>query len=311
MALLTFHPFTSLPYELRFNIWELAVRPTHNTGGLHQFVVLDSEDMKGPTQDLTILGRESRFDPGAYIAAVARLSGAYDNGNRSAYLWDAGLWTACKESREVITKYSKQKDWSGTPSVMVAVQDGQHWHVMVHPCRDLFCFTPKSWSSEIQWSHIFDYLPFSSRWRGSDNIDNIAVEFDPSWNIDLPEQIYELLDESTARGCVARAVNARAKEHVECTIWLIDRGANRSPNKARKFPPHIFYDCDRKYIETEQNEILHDTEEEYTKTAWWFIEELTDLGTPHYAEVRDPFATHRNYFCADSCLSVLTCKRSK
>ncbi|KAH6984677.1 hypothetical protein BKA56DRAFT_614400 [Ilyonectria sp. MPI-CAGE-AT-0026] len=73
----------------------------------------------------------------------------------------------------------------------------------------------------------------------------------------------------------------------------------------RKSPPRVFYDCEREYIETERNEILHETEEEYRKTAWWFIEELTRLGTPHYAEMRDPVATYWNCFYADSCLEVL------
>lgn len=311
MALSIFHHFTSLPYELRLNIWEFAVRPTHNDGGLHQFAVLDHKDMRGPTQDLTILTHQSPFKLNAYIIAVKRLSGAYASGNRSASLWDAGLWTSCKELREVITKYSKQKDSSDTPSAMMAVKNGQSLDVMAHPSRDLFCFTPKRPSSEILWSTLFHYPPFSSLNGGSTSIQNIAMEFDPSWNIDPPEDIHELLDEFTTRGCVARAVNARAKEYAEFKIWLIDRGATRSPDKDREFPPHVFYDCEREYAETERNEILHDTEEEYRKTAWWFIEGLTRLGTPYYAEMRDPLVTYWNCFYADSCLGVLTCKRSK
>ncbi|KAH8687091.1 hypothetical protein BGZ61DRAFT_479281 [Ilyonectria robusta] len=242
--------------------------------------------MRGPTQDLTILTRQSFFEHDAYIIAVKRLSGAYASGNRSAYLWDAGLWTSCKESREVISTYSKQKDSPDTPSAVMAVNDGQPLDIMVHPSRDLFCFTPKRWST------LFGYPPFPSRDGGFPSIQNIAMEFDPSWNINLPKRIHKLLGELTARGCVARVVNARAKEYVDFTIWLIDRGATRSPDKDRKSPPRLFYDCEREYIETEQNEILYDTEEEYRKTAWWFIEELTRLGTPRYAEMRDPAATY-------------------
>ncbi|KAH7002213.1 hypothetical protein EDB80DRAFT_685389 [Ilyonectria destructans] len=177
---------------------------------------------------------------------------------------------------------------------MMAVKNGQPLDVMAHPSRDLFCFTLRRPSSEIQSSSLFHYPPFSSLNGGSTSIQNIAMEFDPSWNIDPPEDIHELLDEFTTHGCVARAVNARAKEYVEFTIWLIDRGATRSPDKDREFPPHVFYDCEREYVETERNEILHDTEEGYRKTAWWFIERLTRLGTPYYAEMRDPLATEKH-----------------
>lgn len=158
----------------------------------------------------------------------------------------------------MITTYSKQKDSPNTPSAVRVVKDGQPLDIMVHPSRDLFCFTPKRWSTR------FGYPPFSSRNGGFPSIQNIAMEFDPSWNIDLPNHIHELLGELTARGCVARVVNARAKEYVDFTIWLIDRGATRSPDKDRKSPPRVFYDYEREYIETEQNEILHDTEERST-----------------------------------------------
>jgi hypothetical protein len=48
--------------------------------------------------------------------------------NRSVYLWHAGLWTACRESYTVVSKYWKEYGWPDLPAQM---QDrnrgGRNW----------------------------------------------------------------------------------------------------------------------------------------------------------------------------------------
>ncbi|KAF4341241.1 hypothetical protein FBEOM_4840 [Fusarium beomiforme] len=94
-ATATFHPFSRLPKELQLQIWEEAcfdVRIARHTAGdragLH-YVDVDQND-----------GQNSLT-----IRAFGRVMPGDEEGraiNKSAYFWDAGLWTACRQSRKVI-----------------------------------------------------------------------------------------------------------------------------------------------------------------------------------------------------------------
>ncbi|ENH71930.1 hypothetical protein FOC1_g10002123 [Fusarium oxysporum f. sp. cubense race 1] len=86
-----FRYFKRLPIELRLKIWEAACLPSTDADhGLH-YVTLDvvEEALKRPCEK----------------------SSEATNPNKSAYLWDAGLWLACKESRSVIAKHLDFEGW--------------------------------------------------------------------------------------------------------------------------------------------------------------------------------------------------------
>ncbi|KAH7017180.1 hypothetical protein EDB80DRAFT_772641 [Ilyonectria destructans] len=342
MAFNTFSCFSELPAEIRLAIWEFAVRPTGRGGGLHQFSILHvQETMDGILRGLTMLPTPPATDVPPYMAAVSRLRnthGSYNKAsNQSAYLWDAGLWTACTESRQVITKHFNCQQWHAAkkpfprrfgnesssapmeikshdhdaiPATMTVKQNNEHWQLMVRPYQDLFCLTPINWGMCIDWETIFDSLPFSASSNGYGRVTNIAVEFDASWNFNWPETMDDLLNERTPRGLVARAVQGYIGQNVDMNIWLIDRCARRSPTTQETTTRRkIFHDCEQEYIETAPTEVMHDSEAEYTHTAAFFMEELDLLSRPHAFGMvalerffEEFYKMHRNIH-----LGILTC----
>lgn len=100
-----FHLFPFLPWELRDQIWKLAIRP--DLPGAHIFRVSDADahetsddnDSYRCAKSLLAapqcLPKSVDFTPAAQAAAPI----SWTLNNPSTYLIDSGLWTACKESR--------------------------------------------------------------------------------------------------------------------------------------------------------------------------------------------------------------------
>ncbi|EXK26816.1 hypothetical protein FOMG_16624 [Fusarium oxysporum f. sp. melonis 26406] len=130
-----FRYFKRLPIELRLKIWEAACLPSTNADhGLH-YVTLDVvEEGKEGVEDVDdeeylenlvifdadLEGYDEEFevesDDTGYVTLRAlkrpcEKSSETTNPNKSAYLWDAGLWLACKESRSVIAKHLNFEGW--------------------------------------------------------------------------------------------------------------------------------------------------------------------------------------------------------
>uniref|UniRef100_A0A4E9DWY7 2EXR domain-containing protein n=1 Tax=Gibberella zeae TaxID=5518 RepID=A0A4E9DWY7_GIBZA len=172
-VLTTFPIFPKLPVELRLKVWKAACFPRTTTDhGLHYVTVnsveevWDDEDtivtlnpnLQGYDEELEV----ERYDT-AYVKLQAfkrpqRRSATLDTSakliNSSAYLWDAGLWTAYVESRIVITKELDLMGWSRLrngpgqdtsewydrdfPSTLIPhVRDGM-WRPITFPTRDIY-----------------------------------------------------------------------------------------------------------------------------------------------------------------------------
>lgn len=109
----TFHPFPLLPPELRLEIWRLAIRDTDVAGV--NFVELDWHHTYSDRNSLQPTGCYNP-DPGLIPATCGterEPCGQCDHGDyntrhrclrksKSSYLFDSGLWDACKESRAVM-----------------------------------------------------------------------------------------------------------------------------------------------------------------------------------------------------------------
>ncbi|GKU04139.1 hypothetical protein FLAG1_04253 [Fusarium langsethiae] len=178
----TFHPFQRLPFELRLQIWEEACLKQRRSFQALHYVTIDS------------------------ATEVVSLSHNWDDSkpsNKSIYLWDAGLWTACQESRNVVAKHwakqprpynyvdmyincslkeaeyycdhvwpEKEQDWK--VRTLFSRVDGEHWRQTVHLERDYFCILADNWE------------PLARNWESfSSDLSGIAIEFDPSWNLSL------------------------------------------------------------------------------------------------------------------------------
>ncbi|SCV39111.1 uncharacterized protein FFB14_07099 [Fusarium fujikuroi] len=90
MSRATFHPFPNLPVEIRLQIWEDACFDWGNGRfGLHYIKLNENRQLAPLNCEWQTAGPR----------------------NRSAYLWHAGLWTACKESRDVAAKHWSNQGW--------------------------------------------------------------------------------------------------------------------------------------------------------------------------------------------------------
>ncbi|CVL03331.1 uncharacterized protein FPRN_11717 [Fusarium proliferatum] len=105
----TFHLFSQLPCELRLQIWESAIKKrTTNIYDYSQWNwgSVGVESLMPQAQKKQSYGiNYVRFvNTGDFIPLDCSWNKPRPT-NRSAYLWHAGLWMACKESHEVMRKY--------------------------------------------------------------------------------------------------------------------------------------------------------------------------------------------------------------
>ncbi|OIW28205.1 hypothetical protein CONLIGDRAFT_644409 [Coniochaeta ligniaria NRRL 30616] len=135
----TFHSFLLLPWELRNQIWEYALRP--DRPGAHIFKVSHESVTDGSQSESErswkllrpgyVAVNEPRLPLELYLSApdtrptdtvtrhseidslgsqIANPSSIWFN-NPSTYLADGGLWTACKESRLVMERRFQTQKW--------------------------------------------------------------------------------------------------------------------------------------------------------------------------------------------------------
>ncbi|RBR05084.1 hypothetical protein FVER53590_12870 [Fusarium verticillioides] len=200
----TFHGFPRLPIEVQLQKWKeaciLSVIPGYDSykqAGLY-FVNVDTVKS----------GREDRLA----LRALGHYQGLNGdekapNSNRSAYMWDGGLWGAFKLSREVITEkiYSMwlrlpdyHQDYLGRPVTLTSRNADERLGYMVFPQRDMFFFRTTNWKSLPQ--HFEDCkasIPFFDPLSSSMvSVSTLATEVDSSWIVDLKTQSRELSSQS-------------------------------------------------------------------------------------------------------------------
>ncbi|KAF4920062.1 hypothetical protein CGCVW01_v007249 [Colletotrichum viniferum] len=100
----SFFSFSLLPGEIRDQIWDFSTRPI-GARGVHYFSALDAWDNTRPIPEAFKQHTISRTLENQNQILAAPLVGnetscpSWYDANRSTYAIDAGLWTACKESR--------------------------------------------------------------------------------------------------------------------------------------------------------------------------------------------------------------------
>ncbi|CVL07729.1 related to tetracycline resistance proteins [Fusarium mangiferae] len=240
----TFHKFRRLPPELRLKIWkEACLSRSASEKGLH-YVTVDIVDTTSQwkesnvdpvTSDPNIEGPSYDYEGSAYATLRALECPWEKTGdsqppanplNKSAYLWDAGLWSACKESREVIEKHLNVKEWlahrgqgrprgqpawynKAFPSAIVPKTKNDNWCPLVKPYGDIFCIdtcnldaVPDSFLEMMLLAPCLGTKTFTvvGAW-------NIGFKFEQSWMKDIPSK-WSDLDQG--------AVGARP------SLWIID-----------------------------------------------------------------------------------------
>ncbi|KAF5576916.1 hypothetical protein FPANT_10697 [Fusarium pseudoanthophilum] len=104
-----FQRFPDLPAELRLKIWKAACFPyAPNQRGLHY---IDLETVEKGLINGALMGsmEMNALHPDFPTSHNGQL--AVGRANKSAYMWDAGLWKACRESREVVSAHFQLKLW--------------------------------------------------------------------------------------------------------------------------------------------------------------------------------------------------------
>ncbi|KAK3947802.1 hypothetical protein QBC32DRAFT_75306 [Pseudoneurospora amorphoporcata] len=103
-----FHPFNRLPFELRDQIWKLLLRPLDGPGA-HFFYVKErgrEEKDVDKFQQYDVCITPLRMVSPYWLHTCV---GDMPKRNRSMFMVDSALWTACKESRELMEKVFRPK----------------------------------------------------------------------------------------------------------------------------------------------------------------------------------------------------------
>ncbi|EEU38631.1 uncharacterized protein NECHADRAFT_82979 [Fusarium vanettenii 77-13-4] len=138
-------------------------------------------------------------------------------------------------------------------------------------------------------------MPFTTFLSGHVPIKNMALEFDPSWNLDFPQKISDLITESSARGFIADAMFTLAHDHrafksMYLEVWLIDHGAVWSSEKGKDCNP-VFYDYDQDFVEVRPGQVEFPG---YENTAAYFIDLLSGIGDHAFAETSEDLSWIRS-----------------
>ncbi|KAI7763759.1 hypothetical protein LZL87_011616 [Fusarium oxysporum] len=131
----TFYPLPRLPTEIQLQIWKAACivsaipgYESYEQTGLH-YVNVDTVKTGGRDR-LTLRALDNNQGPNG--------DEEVPNNNRSAYMWDGGLWGACKLSREVITEEicsmclrlpDYHQGYLGRPAILTSRNTHEGWIV--------------------------------------------------------------------------------------------------------------------------------------------------------------------------------------
>ncbi|KAK2123984.1 hypothetical protein NOF04DRAFT_1349492 [Fusarium oxysporum II5] len=263
----TFHLFSQLPCELRLQIWESAIRKWTTyfyDSSTWNWVGLGAANPKPEAQEKHTYGKNYWNKPHPT--------------NRSVFLWHAGLWMACKESREVMRKrlfkdpcskgypddVDKQVN-AGLRKWFYGIEEGvdviwngwgrkleayEPWLMATSP-RDMFCITPGNHSLLARFK-LFT--------RRSDiYIYEYAIEFDTDWTSELAGlDKYRLTDRLSPTLAFAIKVFceiATQQRSLPSVIHLIDRYSGwKSVSNAEE--PSVYYDCKHQYIQIDPSNPL-------------------------------------------------------
>lgn len=103
----TFHGFPDLPPELRDAIWNQAIRPQRPGAQVFKYYTGPEDD------DHANVAVKPTHPKAQHLAAPEYSESAgpsvYTKDNMSWYLYDGGMWSACKESRRVIAAITHDK----------------------------------------------------------------------------------------------------------------------------------------------------------------------------------------------------------
>ncbi|RFU72388.1 hypothetical protein TARUN_9870 [Trichoderma arundinaceum] len=284
-----FHNFGNLPGELRLGIWKYALRPIGPTRpGAHFFSMTNHKEDGDALKKLRVqceLGSDCETEHGyRHCLAAPRYTSeegstySWTSNNPSAYLWDFGMWGACRESREVIEEHYKMEHWKEKlrqyclsnrrtgPPVDTCVpflfeRGGEDWRFAIHPNRDLVCIQPLDPNTIGRYREsifLTEDICMVSWDVGLLGFRNLAFEYDSSWSDTLDQDMSrwdldDLLGEKSSRGLFIRALILieDGSLHWDDSLLLIDYNQEPDAENATSRKGTIFYGNDRNFVEVD------------------------------------------------------------
>ncbi|KAF6825028.1 hypothetical protein CMUS01_09983 [Colletotrichum musicola] len=331
-------PFTdsaSSPPDLGREIWELAVRPSEC--GVH-FSMNDWYSLANGDQ-----GSVYDVEPhttGPLIAAPGfptELSWVKDN--PSTYLVDAGLWTACRESRAVMETRFRTAYWrkkrqrrrkrkSGRrpstismyrhedgPGLACFRQGNEDWTCAVFPHRDLFCFRGVPAASVDVHYDLGWHSPFGSRWLGFGGLRRVAFEFDETWTFDHgKDRIKDLVGLDDPRGVFLETLDqiVESEGTSGMRLFLIDYGLRLKPGASawQTFHGEGFHGEGCRLIDHCEEDL--DWKRSAGRGAWKFLHEIENWGEAYWSRHNERVTCPGSEFSSvwvSSYITVLACER--
>ncbi|KAF6833445.1 hypothetical protein CPLU01_05483 [Colletotrichum plurivorum] len=206
--------------------------------------------------------------------------------NPSAYFFDFGMWTACKESRAVVTSNIRKRFETRDLkySALAEVRHNQKDITFgLFPIYDLICIQPPE--TESLASRYYNVLSgFNIRGSSSPYYAYIGFEYDVSWTFDPDnDNIHDMTDEPGSRGAfftlLAKMISGELRAH----LHLIQYGAKLKPNK-RVW--ETFYGNGFNFAVAEYDNVeMEDTCD--GMNAWDFIRMVTYKGETCWAGWKD------------------------
>lgn len=278
----TFHLFQQLPCELRLQIWESAIKKptTHiydsSAWDWDSFGVesLMPQAQKKQSYGINYVSLDERGDYVPLDCSWNKLLPA----NRSAYLWYAGLWMACKESREVMRnhwfsdpiykenpEYVDKKVNGGLRKWFYGNEEEvdviwNEWDrkteayepwLMATSLGDMFCITPDNHRPLARFRLSLE--------RANIGILEYAVEFDPAWASELAGlEKYQPTDRlSPTLAFAIKVICQIATEEMILPpfLHLID-GSSGWKRIGNAEEPSVYYDCEHEYIRIDPSDSL-------------------------------------------------------
>ncbi|RFN44912.1 hypothetical protein FIE12Z_10847 [Fusarium flagelliforme] len=285
-----FHLFSKLPPELRIKIWEAACLPRTSTGhGIHYVFVNrvseSEEDEDYVTCDPNLDGYDDEFDiendETTYVTLQAlKPERPEPRGHASSYLYDAGQWAACKESRVAIYEYLDVKRWETLQESGLRDMLEPGWYSKGEFPSTLKPSKNETWRPISLPKSLYSMkllAPFMGTRRFTIVEDwNIAFKFRDTWNHKFPKDVEVLKQEKSPRGFLANWFERFHDEILpEPTLYVIDdTGSWVEPSG---WMPTVYRDCDNEYVEVPWNASSQSTRTNIAGAAGVFIDQMEDL----------------------------------
>ena len=287
--------FSRFPYEIRELIWKQALRPHHSTGPkpIHKIKYTERNDnitIRGP---IIFSGRQPYFRYRAELFNDRQINKIIRS--HSAYLYDAGMWTACKESRRIIADENgvllKQSGPFITeayynlpqypladnrpprlnesllfaqPRSKVALMTARAnsvettFQFHVYPRRDLFIIDTSDWRMTRLYTHMLYHYPFSPMLGLFSIPPLLAFEYSNAWITDIPHNLHLVITEASPRGLLVRLLQDCVRREIKCQVWLVDRVARVTNDRLLENAEAKFFDCAGEFVQANLGRLRKD-----------------------------------------------------